>query len=238
MNEHPRGAVTRDRHNLGIAASHVEWTGDALRIHIEETDKRLFNPFQRPVRGVVTVYPEMLNTSGFALDPAGKHIWHCLSPRARVEVRMEEPGLNWDGGAYLDHNRGSEPLEDGFRHWHWSRAHIGREAVVCYEGMRRDGSSFASALRFDPSGHPEQVELPQVAPLPRTGWLVERQTRSDDGRASVRKTWEDSPFYSRAELTAKLFGEEVVAVQESLDMDRFVSPIVQFMLPFRMPRKR
>jgi len=27
-----------------------------------------------------------------------------------------------------------------------------------------------------------------------------------------------------------------VAVQESLDLDRLASPIVQFMLPYRMPR--
>jgi carotenoid 1,2-hydratase len=30
----------------------------------------------------------------------------------------------------------------------------------------------------------------------------------------------------------------VVAVQESLDMQRFASPLVQFMLPYRMPRQR
>ena len=31
---------------------------------------------------------------------------------------------------------------------HWSRAHTRNGAVVCYEGVRRDGSHFASALRF------------------------------------------------------------------------------------------
>jgi carotenoid 1,2-hydratase len=33
-------------------------------------------------------------------------------------------------------------------------------------------------------------------------------------------------------------GEEVVAVQESLDMQRFSSRLVQFMLPYRMPRRK
>ncbi len=238
MTEHPRGAVKRDRASLSIAASHVEWTGDALRIHIEEQDKRLFNPWQRPVRGVVTVYPDMINRTGFALDADNAHIWHCLSPRARVEVKMDEPGLSWTGGGYLDHNRGSESLEEGFRHWHWSRAHIGREAVVCYEGTRRDNSRFASALRFDASGSPEQIDLPMVAPLSNSRWMVKRQTRADKGRARVLKTWEDSPFYSRSTISSHLFGEKVVAVQESLDLDRFTSPVVQFMLPYRMPRKK
>jgi carotenoid 1,2-hydratase len=30
----------------------------------------------------------------------------------------------------------------------------------------------------------------------------------------------------------------VVTVQESLDMQRFSSPLVQFMLPYRMPRRK
>jgi len=238
MTEHPRGAVSRDRSSLTIAASHIEWTGDALRIAIEERDKRLFNPWQRPVRGTVTVYPEMFNQTGFALDRDNAHIWHCLSPRARIEVAMEEPGLSWTGDAYLDHNRGSESLEEGFRHWHWSRAHIGREAAVCYEGVRRDGSRFASALRFDAGGTPDEVELPMVARLPATKWRIERQTRADEGCADVLKTWEDSPFYARSTVASRLFGEKVVAVQESLDLDRFKSPLVQFMLPYRMPRKK
>lgn len=238
MNEHPRSAVSRDRSSLNIAASSVEWTGDALRITIEEQDKRLFNPWQRPVRGVVTVHPEMFNTTSFALDEDRAHIWHCLSPRARIEVAMEEPGLRWTGDAYLDHNRGTESLEEGFRHWHWSRAHIGREAVVCYEGTRRDGSRFASALRFDASGTPHDADLPMIAPMPKSRWGVERQTRADGGAASVLKTWEDSPFYARCTLASQLYGEQVVAVQESLDMDRFISPLVQFMLPYRMPRRK
>jgi len=39
-------------------------------------------------------------------------------------------------------------------------------------------------------------------------------------------------------VASRLFGEKVVAVQESLDLDRFKSPLVQFMLPYRMPRKK
>ena len=39
------------------------------------------------------------------------------------------------------------------------------------------------------------------------------------------------------DLQGEFAGEEVVAVQESLDMRRFSSPLVQFMLPYRMPRR-
>ena len=121
--------------------------------------------------------------------------------------------------------------------WHWSRAHTARGAAVCYEGIRRDGTAFASALRFGADGVPEPVDLPPIAQLPASKWRVDRRTRSDIGVAEVRRTWEDTPFYARSELASRFAGEEVVAVQESLDMRRFSSQLVQFMLPYRMPRR-
>ena len=238
MHERPSGDVRRDARNLEIGTSAVRWDGNMLEIDIEERDTRLFNPIHRRVAGKVRVYPEALNPASFALDPAQNHIWHCMAPRARVEVEMEEPGLSWSGQGYFDHNRGREPLEKGFNVWHWSRAHMKRGAVVCYEGERGDGSVFASAIRFDAEAIPVEVDLPAIAPLPRSRWRVERRTRSEIGAAKVRRTWEDTPFYARSELASKLYGEEVVAVQESLDMRRFDSRVVQFMLPFRMPREQ
>ncbi|MFL0670042.1 MAG: hydroxyneurosporene dehydrogenase [Erythrobacter sp.] len=238
MTERGRSAVSRDERNLVIGPSAVRWDGESLEITIEERDKRLFNPFQRRVTGVVRVFPEALNPVAFALDPASNHVWHCLAPVARIEVEMTSPAVSWQGRAYLDHNRGREPLEAGFRTWHWSRAHMREGAVVCYEGERADGSLFASALRFGADGAPEPVDLPPVAQLPRSKWRLARATRSDIGVARVRRTWEDTPFYARSELASRFAGEEVIAVQESLDMQRFASPLVQFMLPYRMPRKR
>lgn len=237
MTERGRGAVQRDADHLQIGPSLVRWTGETLEIEIEELDKRVGVPWQRRVAGKVRVHPEAMNSRAFALDPDGNHRWHCLAPRARIEVAMERPGLQWIGSAYLDSNFGSESLEDGFRVWHWSRAHGRRDSVVCYEGIRRDGLPFASALRFGRDGIPtEEDALPPVAPLPNTLWQMERKTRADRGCASVIRTWEDAPFYARSTLESRLFGEPMVAVQESLDLDRFSSPIVQFMLPYRIPR--
>ena len=238
MTERPGGALARSRSELAIGPSEVRWNGDALEITIEERDTRLFNPIHRRVRGTVRVIPESLNPASFALDAGENHIWHCMAPRARIEVAMEEPGVAWTGQGYFDHNRGREPLEQGFNVWHWSRAHMRRGAVVCYEGERGDGSLFASAIRFDREGRAEDAELPPIARLPRSKWQVERRARSEISVARVRRTWEDTPFYARSELSSHLDGEEVVSVQESLDLRRFASPIVQFMLPYRMPRKR
>ncbi|MFD0938632.1 carotenoid 1,2-hydratase, partial [Methylobacterium trifolii] len=74
-------------------------------------------------------------------------------------------------------------------------------------------------------------------PLPPTRlWRMPRETRSDDGRAAVLRTFEDTPFYSRSLLAATLDGQPVRAVHESLSLDRFRNPLVRLMLPFRMPR--
>lgn len=238
MTERPRTKVLRDADTLEIGPSHVRWTGDALEIGIEERDKRLGIPWRRRVRGTVRIIPEAVNAADFALGPTGRHRWHCIAPRARVEVAMERPSLSWKGSGYLDSNFGSESLEEGFRIWHWSRAHTSRGAVVCYEGIRRDGTPFASALQFAADGSPQEAELPMAAPLANTWWQMERKARADRGHASIVKTWEDAPFYARSTVAGQLYGERVLAVQESLDMDRFASPVVQFMLPYRMPRSR
>jgi carotenoid 1,2-hydratase len=37
-------------------------------------------------------------------------------------------------------------------------------------------------------------------------------------------------------LRSRLLGEDVTAVHESLSLDRFDTPWVQFMLPFKAPR--
>lgn len=236
MTERPEHAVQPERDQFAIGPSSVRWAGDCLIIDIEEHDKRIMNPFRRRVAGQIKVWPEMLNTEAFALDPAGKHLWHCLAPRARISVEMKAPELSWQGSAYLDSNRGSESLEEGFRIWHWSRAHLGKHVAVFYEGERRDGSTFASALRFDSAGIPHEADLPPTAPLPNTLWQMERLTRADRGLARVRRTWEDSPFYTRSTLHARLYGEPVVAMQETLSLDRFCNPIVQQLIPHRMPR--
>ncbi len=162
-----------------------------------------------------------------------------LAPLARVDVAFADPDISWSGQGYLDSNHGSEPLEDGFADWQWSRAHLaGGETAVIYEGKLRSGDDFGMALRIGNDGNAEVCEMPGPIVLPRTNWRVDRLTRADTGHdARLRATWEDTPFYSRSALSSRMFGQNVVAVHESLSLDRFRSPVVQWMLPWRMPRK-
>ena len=237
MTEKGASAVARSPDLLAVGGSSMRWTGERLVIDIDERATWLFCPIHPRVRGRVTLDPAMLAAPAFALDPGGRHHWRGIAPLARVKVEMEQPDLSWSGSGYFDCNWGSEGLEEGFADWQWSRAHVGREAAVLYEGVRRDGSRFASALRFDAAGVPHEEPLPLGAPLPRTKWLMNRRTRADRGRAQVLRTWEDSPFYARSAVNTHLFGQQVTAVHESLSLDRFRTPIVQGMLPYKMPRR-
>jgi len=105
-----------------------------------------------------------------------------------------------------------------------------------HDTVPRAGEPRALALLFDASGAVQHLPPQPVSPLPRTGWRVARSTRSE-GAASVLQTLEDAPFYARSLVQSNLCGQAVTAVHESLSLQRFVQPVVQCMLPFRMPRR-
>ena len=185
------------------------------------------------------IHPQAFTGETFALDAQGRHRWHPVAPRARIQVVLEKPALRWLGTAYLDANTGDEPLEDTFARWHWSRAHVPDGTIVLYDVVRRDGSRDALAKRIDAAGRVAEAPAWPTARLPKTRWLIERQTHAD-GRhaATVIRTLEDAPFYARSMVSSRLDGAPVVMMHESLSLDRFKQPLVRLMLPFRMPRLR
>jgi carotenoid 1,2-hydratase len=237
MTERPREHVTRDRDTFIAGPSGVTWDGDALTVQVDEWTV----PIPRRVRGRIRLWPhEALRDTSYALDASARHRWTPLAPHARVEVDLQEPGLRWSGTGYFDSNSGDEPLERGFRRWTWSRADLGGEAAVLYDIERRDGSRDSLALRFDARGDVTPFDAPPETPLaPATIWRIPRGTRSESGTAPrVVSTFLDTPFYARSLIESALLGARVRSVHESLDLDRFSAPVVQCMLPFRMPRAR
>ena len=58
-----------------------------------------------------------------------------------------------------------------------------------------------------------------------------------DAHVLVTQQLEDTPFYQRAMLQSNLLGESVMSFHETLHVPRLVSPVVQAMLPWRMPRR-
>lgn len=233
MTERGMAQVARDSASLAIGPSSLRWTGSALEINVDE----VCAPLPRRLRGSIRVMPAAICERTFALDDAGRHRWTPFAARARINVDFAEPSLSWSGSAYIDGNAGDEPLENEFKHWTWARASSPERTVVQYDTLSRSGKSRTLGLQFTGSAEAERIELPAQVPLPRTRWRIARQTRNDAGHeARVIKTLEDAPFYSRSLVRSRLMGSDGIAFHESLSLDRFRSPWVQWMLPFRMPR--
>jgi carotenoid 1,2-hydratase len=233
MTERGAGQVHRQSTELSIGPSSMRSVGDALDIRVDE----ICAPLPRRLRGSIRVMPTALGGQSFCLDDAGLHRWTPYAPCARVEVKFTEPAVEWSGVGYFDSNAGDEPLEDAFESWTWSRASLPGRTVVLYDVKTRRPAHHTLALEFGPDGAAHPIEVPPVVALPTTGWRLRRETRADAGQvAHVVQTLEDAPFYSRTLLDTALLGERGPAIHESLSLNRFRSPWIQWMLPFRMPR--
>ncbi|HEY1315512.1 MAG TPA: hypothetical protein VGE92_16635, partial [Steroidobacteraceae bacterium] len=238
MTERGAAQLRRETSRLSIGPSEMRWSGDALEISVNE----VCAPLPRRVRGTIRLFPIALCENGFSLDGHGRHRWTPFAARARIEVALSQPSVTWAGDGYFDSNRGTEPLEDAFTDWTWSRASLPQRTIVLYDVNARAAAAESPgagllALKFAANGEVERIEPPPPAALPRTGWRVARHTRADAGHAvRVIKTLEDAPFYSRTLLDTRLLGLRSPAIHESLDLNRFRAGWVQCLLPFRMPR--
>ena len=230
MTERGQGAVDRGPDYLSIGPSALQWDGSGLTIRINEVGM----PIPRRVRGTIRLYPSALETRQMTLDSAGRHRWRPIAPCSRVEVALDRPELSWSGPAYFDTNEGDRPLEADFIRWDWSRSAVPGGTAVLYDVERRDGP-MTLAMRYDAAGGITDFAPPASQALPRTLWRIPRRICADS--PVVTETLEDTPFYARSLVGADLLGQRVTAMHESLSMGRFVSPVVQAMLPFRMPRR-
>ena len=236
MTERMRHDVRRHSKKLEIGPSTVSLDESGVTFSIDEKCV----PFPTSLKGTVRIISASGSTcQATALDHGGEHKWLPLAPSASVVVDFENPGQRWSGTGYLDCNFGSQPLENAFAHWNWSRAHTDDGAIVLYDIERRDSSRLSLAKLIDGSGRHEDFRSPPGANLPPTLWRVARSIGCDKGsEPRIIKTLEDTPFYARTLAETTLYGMRVTAIHESLSLDRFANPIVRAMLPFRMPRWR
>ena len=232
MTERGARSLQRDKDTLTIGPSSVRFDGASLIFNIDEKTSR----WSSPIRGEVRATPRALLDRHYRLDSAGRHRWWPLAPMARIEVDLHSPAMRWSGDAYCDSNEGDEPLERGIESWHWMRGTIDRDAVVIYDVRDRRASESVFALRFARDGSVDAIRPPALCRLNSSKWLLPRATRSDT-HASIVETLDDTPFYVRSIVNTQLCGRELICVHESLSLNRFASPIVQAMLPFRLRRK-
>jgi carotenoid 1,2-hydratase len=231
MTERGRAGMLRTADMLAIGPSALLWDGTALTVQIDE----ISNPLPRRLRGTVRVYPAALTGRCFALDAPGRHRWSPLAPVSRVEVELQSPALRWSGAGYFDMNAGDAPLERDFLRWDWCCARTATGAAALYDVTPRAGAKTCLGLSFDRAGGVAEFSPAPLRPLPRTAWRVSRGIRAE--AATITRTLEDTPFYARSEVAWRQDGAMVGGIHESLDLDRFRAPLVQLMLPFRMPRR-
>jgi len=231
MTERSAAALARDAGTFTVGPSSLAWDGTSLTLRVDERGC----PIPRRLAGRITLTPEAMGAETVALDAAGRHRWTPFSAYARVSVAFDSPRLAWSGHGYLDSNAGDEPLAAAFSRWDWARAQAGGEATILYDADRRDGTRFALALAARRDGGFDRREMPKRHPLPPTRiWRIRRLGHGEAPR--IVATLEDTPFYARSVVAARLFGREATAVHESLDLDRFATRWVKALLPFRMPR--
>ena len=228
-----RGAthVMRDAKKFSVGPSSMSWEEDDLIIEINERCMPL--PFA--LRGRVRLTPGQCYDAPVAIDAHNKHFWHAVAPHARVTVEFEKPDLSWSGAGYHDMNWGEEPLEQGFKKWTWLRAKTQAGTHVLYDVERRDGSNFSFGSCFK-DGLAIERDVPPAYDLGRGFWGMARTVHSE-AKPRLISTLEDAPFYTRNHVQMTLDHVPCEAFHESLSLDRFVNPIVQMMLPFRMPRR-
>jgi carotenoid 1,2-hydratase len=233
MTERSAAALQRSVDTLVIGPSALRWQQGVLTLDIQETTV----PWPHALKGQVRVVPRRLCETVFALDRAGEHNWQPLGPDCHVEVDFEAPALSWHGRGYLDHNNGRTPLEQTFTDWWWARGHRGDTTYIQYEAVDVQGRETRLTLTADAGGTLEECAPWPRLELPRTGWRLRRPARTPDGMGTPARTLEDTPFYARSLLEARLDGQPLTLVHEALDLRRFAAPWVQLMLPFRMPRR-
>jgi carotenoid 1,2-hydratase len=233
MTERCASQVERNTTRLQIGPSSLQLRPDGtLEIVIKERSA----PTGRWLTGRVEVRPVVATKLCQPLDVDGLHTWSPWSPLAQVKVAFDRPETQWSGEAYLDSNRGSEPLEKAFRNWQWSRSRASNGVEVQYDVTRRDGSQSALMLSIDEAGQARMDRAPDPQELRRSAWGIARLPRSGSP-LQLARTLEDTPFYTRSLLSIDRPDGPVFAMHESLCLDRFRQAWVRGLLPFRMPRR-
>jgi len=239
MTERNQASVNTSTQRLSIGKSCMQLESGKLRVVINE----LAMPIPMRVQGELTVDLPDYDLQRHPLDSQtcdqALHFWQPIAPKTRIRVNFSKPGLDWQGDAYVDSNYGSVPLEESFSSWVWSRSHAPDNTTsVLYDVINREGRASKRSFCYSMDGSQTTFEAPQLHELASTRyWRIQRQTRTAMG-ANIEKlqTLEDTPFYSRSRFIERHDHGQQVTVHESLYLDRFDTPRVRSLLPFRMPR--
>jgi carotenoid 1,2-hydratase len=230
MTERGLAHVSQSADRFDLGPSSLRWERDELVIEIDECCA----PWPHAIKGRVRFTPDHLYTDHMVLDAGAQHFWQAVAPKGRIVVEFEKPGLSWVGAAYHDMNWGAAPLEQSFKNWHWSRVLTPDGTEVFYDLERRDGSTFRFGQNFS-RGCITARAVPPRHQLSPGFWGMSRVVNSE-AKPQLLNRLEDTPFYTRNHVAITVDGVAREAYHESLSLDRFTHPLVQRMLPYKMPR--
>jgi carotenoid 1,2-hydratase len=230
MTERGAASLQQQADRLSIGPSHLHLTDSALLIDVQERA----TPLGQSVAGRISLFFDQRSEECFELDGEGDHWWWPIAPQARVQVAMARPDLRWEGSAYLDANAGERPIESAFSSWNWCRGHSADKGCeIHYDAQLLNGGEKRLSLRLDDEGSLVRIDTPGVRQLPKGPiWRVARPACIDAQAPCRVRTLEDTPFYTRSHIET----DTSHFMHESLDLERFCKPWVQWLLPFRMPR--
>ncbi|WP_208454606.1 carotenoid 1,2-hydratase [Jannaschia marina] len=236
MTDRGRDALRPTETRLRIGPSEMHWTGQELRIDVNEIASL---PRVGRMRGRIVLTPDAVTGVELPLTDDGAHVWRPFAPVARIRVDLDAPGWQFSGHGYFDANFGTRPLESDFTYWTWGRFPTRAGAACFYDAARRDGSALEAAFAFDGTGAGRVVPAPPRTAFRRSNWLLRRETRADPGTTPRQvKPMLDAPFYNRAVVETVIDGERVQGVHEALDLRRYANPLLKPMLAVRVPRRR
>lgn len=231
LTEYGSEQVHRDAHTLVFGDNRIERDEHGFAITVAEHT----TPWGRPLRGRIRLLPRAWSPHRFALDDTGRHQWWPCVPRGRMEVELETPGLSFEGAGYHDSNGGTEPLERRLERWTWSRVSGPDTTTLLYDVLARDGRLRTLSLRCEDGGTvTDGVEASAEIALGGSRWGLSRAIRvPQGGHAILDRTLVDAPFYVRSVLRADIGQGPAWGVHETVDLQRFIRPSTQWMLPFR-----
>lgn len=246
MTERSQPGVTRKVDNYTIGPSRLSFYRDKSQYGVMQIDiNEVTVPIPRLLQGRITVQLGNLSDKHYRLDKEGHHHWWPVSPASAVEVQFEKPACSWHGHAYLDTNWGDRPLEEDIDYWCWSRFQNKQQTLIHYDVFYKGNDAYrlpacepdkGLAIRVNNDGTSTTDTPPSLKKLKKTNWQMTRHARSESNLKLV-STLEDSPFYSRSLIETTIDNESLMGICESVSLQKFRKPIVQMMLPFRMPRR-
>lgn len=229
MSECRKDSVQCETSRFRVSNSCLDVSGDTLTISVDE----IAAPLPQAVKGRIVVNLDTRTTKEHALDAAARHHWWPVSPSARIQVHFDRPDLRWTGHGYVDSNRGSEPLHEGFDDWHWSRTHHAEHTHLTYRSTDRAGNTSALGLNISADGQLSETPLPDASLLPASPIWRAPRVGYLPGNNRVVRTLEDTPFYARS-ITTSDANPAIMTMHESLSLQRFRSNWVTTLIPFRM----